>query len=165
MTECLTKAKITEKVHKPPRNHYIEGSVFSDIGLNCESQSEKGRTCKKYKILIGSRVLFFHFIHDLLFSPGHLLNSEGRFLNLFGDFSPLCGSTCNAGFENVSSKIDSSGNWILFLMVWFASNAVAMSWHCSLDTCCKAIVFFLSSAQPISGLLCSLLIKDPNSQY
>ena len=64
-TECLTgssgaqRAKITEKVHKPPRNHYIEWPVFSDIGLNCESQGEKGRTCKKYKILIGSPVFFF----------------------------------------------------------------------------------------------------------
>ena len=38
------RAKITEKVHKPPRNHYIEWSVFYDIGLNCESQGEKGRT-------------------------------------------------------------------------------------------------------------------------
>ena len=31
------RAKITEKVHKPPRNHYIEWPVFSDIGLNSES--------------------------------------------------------------------------------------------------------------------------------
>ena len=31
------RAKITEKVHKPPRNHYIEWPVFSDMGLNCES--------------------------------------------------------------------------------------------------------------------------------
>ena len=85
------RAKITEKVHKPPRNHYIEWPVFSDIGLNCESQGEKGRTCKKYKILVGSRVLFFHFIHDLPFSPGHLLESEERFVNLFCNFSPLCG--------------------------------------------------------------------------
>ena len=70
------RAKITEKVHKPPRNHYIEWPVFSDIGLDCESQGEKGRTCKKYKILIGSRVFFFHFIHDVPFSSGHLLESE-----------------------------------------------------------------------------------------
>ena len=84
------RAKITEKVHKPPRNHYIEWPVFSDIGLNCESQGEKGRTCKKYKILIGSPVFFFHFIHDLHFSPGHLLESEERFVNLFCNFSPLC---------------------------------------------------------------------------
>ena len=26
------RAKITEKVHKPPQNHYIEWPVFSDIG-------------------------------------------------------------------------------------------------------------------------------------
>ena len=83
-------AKITKKVHKPPRNHYIEWPVFSDIGLNCESQGEKGRTCKKYKILIGSRVFFFHFIHDLPFSPGHLLESEERFVNLFCNFSRVC---------------------------------------------------------------------------
>ena len=48
------RSKITKKVHKPPRNHYIEWLVFSDISLNCESQGEKGRTCKKYKIPIGS---------------------------------------------------------------------------------------------------------------
>ena len=86
----IQRANITKKVHKPPRNHYIEWPVFSDIGLNCESQGEKGRTCKKYKILIGSRVFFFHFIHDLPFSPGHLLESEERFVNLFCNFSPLC---------------------------------------------------------------------------
>ena len=48
------RSKITKKVHKPPRNHYIEWPVFSDIGLNCESQGEKGKTCEKYQILIGS---------------------------------------------------------------------------------------------------------------
>ena len=86
-------AKITKKVHKPPRNHYIEWPVFSDIGLNCESQGEKGRTCKKYKILIGSRVFFFHFIHDLPFSPGHLLESEERF------------EESRAAFNNFASKL------------------------------------------------------------
>ena len=70
------RAKITEKVHKPTQNHYIEWPVLSDIILNCESQGEKGRTCKKYKILIGSCVFFFHFIHDFLFSPGHLLKKK-----------------------------------------------------------------------------------------
>ena len=84
------RSKITKKVHKPPRNHYIEWPVFSDIGLNCKSQGETGRTCTKYKILIGSRVLFFHFIHNLPFSPGDLLESEERFVNLFCNFSPLC---------------------------------------------------------------------------
>ena len=44
------RAKITEKVHKPLQNNYIEWPVFSDIGLNSESQGEKGRTFKKYKI-------------------------------------------------------------------------------------------------------------------
>ena len=48
------RSKITKKVHKPPRNQYIEWPVFSDIGLNFESQCEKGRTCKKSKNLIGS---------------------------------------------------------------------------------------------------------------
>ena len=52
--DATQRAKIIKKVHKPPRNHYIEWSVFYDIGLNCESQGEKGRTCKKYKILIRS---------------------------------------------------------------------------------------------------------------
>ena len=69
------RAKITDKVHKPTQNHYIEWPVLSDIILNCESQGEKGRTCKKYKI-IGSCVFFFHFIHDFLFSPGHLLKKN-----------------------------------------------------------------------------------------
>ena len=86
------RANITKKAHKPPRNHYIEWPVFSDIGLNCKSQGETGRTCTKYKILIGSRVLFFHFIHNLPFSPGDLLESEERFVNLFCNFSPLCGA-------------------------------------------------------------------------
>ena len=84
------RAKITKKVHKPPRNHYIEWPVFSDIRLNCESHGEKGRTCKKYKILIGSQVFFFHFKHDLPFSPGHQLESKERFVNLFCNFSSLC---------------------------------------------------------------------------
>ena len=91
-TSGAQRAKITEKVHKPPLNHYLEWPVFSDIGLNCESQVKKGRTCTKYKILIGSRVFFFHFTHDLPFSPGHLLESEERFVNLFCNFSPLCGA-------------------------------------------------------------------------
>ena len=63
------RAKITEKVHKPPRNHYIEWPVFSDIGLNSESQGEKGRTCKKHKILIGSLVFFFILYMISLFHP------------------------------------------------------------------------------------------------
>ena len=141
------RANITKKAHKPPRNHYIEWPVFSVIGLNCESHGEKGRTCTKYKILRGSQVFFFHFIHrawvstgawhppkfwtsplapadfevhntnwhpqsslyvisgtlsfkfltqalihDFPFSPGHLLESEERFVNLFCNFSPLCGA-------------------------------------------------------------------------
>ena len=28
-------------------NHYIEWPVISDVGLNCESQGEKGRRCRK----------------------------------------------------------------------------------------------------------------------
>ena len=103
------RSKITKKVHKPPQNHYIEWPVFSDIGLNSESQGEKGRTCKKYKILIGSRVFFFHFIHDLPFSPGHLLESEERFVNLFCNFSPLCAAPrhhCTARDANISVPKD-----------------------------------------------------------
>ena len=38
------RAKITDKVHKPTQNHYIDWPVLSDIILNCESQGEKGRT-------------------------------------------------------------------------------------------------------------------------
>ena len=64
------RAKITEKVHKPLRNHYIEWPVFSDIGLNSMSKGEKGRTCKKYKNFIGSRVFFFILYLIFLFHPG-----------------------------------------------------------------------------------------------
>ena len=78
LSYAAQRAKISKKVHKP---HYIEWSDFSDVGLNCEYQGEKGRTCRKYKILIESQVSFFLFIP---------LNSEGRFVNLFGDFSPVC---------------------------------------------------------------------------
>ena len=60
------RAKIIKKVHKPPRNHYIECCVFYDIGLNCESQGEIGRTCKKYKIIIGFQVsIFFLYMLSL----------------------------------------------------------------------------------------------------
>ena len=33
----------------------------------------------------------FLFLHDLFFSPRHPLESKERFVNLFSDFSPLCG--------------------------------------------------------------------------
>ena len=75
------------------KNLPYEILTLSHFGFKyCSVQGEKGRTCKKYKILIGSRVFFFHFIHDLPFSPGHLLESEERFVNLFCNFSPLCGA-------------------------------------------------------------------------
>jgi hypothetical protein len=61
------RAKIAEKVHKP---HYIEWSDFSDVGLNCDSQGEKGRTCRKYKISIESQVSFFFLYMISLFHPG-----------------------------------------------------------------------------------------------
>ena len=79
-------------------NHYIEWPVFSDVGLNCESQGEKRRTCRKYKILIGSWVFFFLFIHDLPFSPGHPLESEGRFVNLSAILA-LC-APCPHGLDD-----------------------------------------------------------------
>ena len=85
------RAKITEKIHKPLWNHYIEWPVFSDIGLNFEKKKKKGRTCKKYKILIGSWVPFFPLKHALPFSPGYPLKSKGSFVNLFGDLRPVCG--------------------------------------------------------------------------
>ena len=37
---------------------------------NCESQGEKGRTCRKSKIVIGSQLLFFLFIQDPFFHSG-----------------------------------------------------------------------------------------------
>ena len=64
------RSEITKKVHKPLRNHYIEWTVFSDIGLNCESQGEKGRTWKKYKTIIGYQVSFFFSYMLSLFHPG-----------------------------------------------------------------------------------------------
>ena len=42
---------------------------------------------------------FFLFIHSLLFSPRHPLNSKGRFVNLFGNFSPLCAIWCINALE------------------------------------------------------------------
>ena len=64
-----------------------EWPVFSDVALNCETHGEKRKTCRKYKISIGSQVCFFLFILDRLFFTRS--ESEGRFVNLFGDFSPL----------------------------------------------------------------------------
>ena len=70
---------------------------------------KKRRKCRKYKILIGSQVFFFLFIHDLLFSPEHQLESEGRFVNLSGNFSPLCAgwrqSQLKQGSENSMSVL------------------------------------------------------------
>ena len=54
LAEGTHRSKVTKMVHKPSQNYYIEWPVFPDISLNSESQGEKGRTCKKYKILIGS---------------------------------------------------------------------------------------------------------------
>ena len=51
---------------------------------------KKGEYVKNKNKIIGSRVFFFHFIHDLPFSPKHLLEYEERFVNLFCNFSPLC---------------------------------------------------------------------------
>ena len=81
-----------------PWNHYIEWPVFSDVDLHWESQDEKGRTCRKYKILIGSWLFFFSYMISF-FSPGHLLESRGRFVNLFGDFSPLSATTGQSGYD------------------------------------------------------------------
>ena len=55
---------------------------------------KKGEHVENTKSLLDPE-FFFLFIHDLPFSPGHLLESEGRFVNLFGDFSPLCASICS----------------------------------------------------------------------
>ena len=72
---------------KSPKRFTNLPEINTDIGLNCESQGEKGRTCKKYKILIGSCVFFFHFIHDFLFSPGHLLKKKKKSMSsLFSYF-------------------------------------------------------------------------------
>ena len=43
------RAKITEKVHKPTQNHYIEWPVLSDIGLNYGSKVKKGEYVKNTK--------------------------------------------------------------------------------------------------------------------
>ena len=53
------RTKIIKKVHKPSHNHYIEWPVFFDIGLNCESHGEKGRTWKNFEIIIGYWDFFF----------------------------------------------------------------------------------------------------------
>ena len=82
--------------------------MFYDIGLNCESQGEKGRTWKNYKIIIGYRLLFL-FIHALPFSPGHPLESKGMFLNLFGNYSLLC-AMAHPDFGRLSNPISTRGD-------------------------------------------------------
>ena len=51
---------------------------------------KKGEHVENTKSLLDPEFCFL-FMHNLPFSPGHLLESKGRFVNLFGDFSPLCG--------------------------------------------------------------------------
>jgi hypothetical protein len=46
--------KCSSEMHQFELVDPVEWPVFPDNGLNCESQGEKGRTCKNYKILIGS---------------------------------------------------------------------------------------------------------------
>ena len=53
--------KLPKRFTNLPWNHYIEWPVFSDVDLHCESQGEKGRTCRKYKILIGSQAFISPF--------------------------------------------------------------------------------------------------------
>ena len=78
---------------------------FFDIGLYCESQGEKKE--KMYKIQncnrIPSSILFF-LIHDLPFSPGHLLESRGEVCEPSCDFSPLCG----ARWQSVTQSLGGS---------------------------------------------------------
>ena len=51
---------------------------------------KKGGHVEKTKFQLDHKYFFFLFIHDLLFSPEHQLESEGRFANLSGNFNPLC---------------------------------------------------------------------------
>ena len=54
----------------------------------------KGDNYSREETIRGNTVFFFNFIHDLPFSPGHLLESEVMFVNLSCNFSPLCGVAC-----------------------------------------------------------------------
>ena len=81
------RAKIIKRFTNLPWSHYIEWPVFSDIGLNCESQGEKGRTCRKYKILIESLFSLLYMIS--LFHPGICQSPRGG-LETFSVISALC---------------------------------------------------------------------------
>ena len=97
-------------------NHCIEWPVFSDIGLNFQSQGEKGRTSRKYNILIGSQVLL---THDLPFSHGHPLGSKGRFVNLFGNFSPLCARSSKCAKIGLSNTVVYVKNHLNLSKIYF----------------------------------------------
>ena len=57
-------------------------------------------------------ILFFLFINDLPFSPGHLQESQGRFVNLFGDFSPLCGVAPIIYSSLLKGRNGPSAHWV-----------------------------------------------------
>ena len=50
--------------------------------------------------------IFFLFTHALPFSPWYPLKSKGRFVNLFGIFSPLCALGVGGAFGFSVSPTD-----------------------------------------------------------
>ena len=79
---CMFKALSAHKGLKSPKRF---------INLPFGSMPSIREHVKNIKFWSNPKYFSFLFIHDLLFSPGHLLESKQRFVNLFGDFSPLCG--------------------------------------------------------------------------
>ena len=77
------RAKIAKKVHKPPLKSLHRVACFF-VMVTYFPRVKKGEHVENTKSLLDPDFFF-------LFIPGHLLESKGRFVNLFGDFSPLCG--------------------------------------------------------------------------
>ena len=90
---CTQRAKIAKKVHKPPLKSLHRVACFF-LMVTYFPGVKKGEHVENTKSLLYPEV-FFLIIHDLPFSPGHLLESKGRFVNLSVDFSPFCGSEKN----------------------------------------------------------------------
>ena len=80
---------------------------------------EKGRTCRKYKILIGSQLFFFYLYMVSLLHPGTHNLSQCQFVNLFSNFNSLCGTpgtTC----PWVEPKLKKFGYWVKYHYLFFS---------------------------------------------
>ena len=66
---------------------------------------KKGGNVENTKFQLDPK-FFFHFINDLLFSPRHPLESKGRFVNLFDNFSPLCAAPQLSALQMMEMPLD-----------------------------------------------------------